>query len=137
MEKIFAGRKVGFDYTRISNPTTTIFERRLADLNVVESGDEIISSGSLFGGTSNFFRELKSFGVCVRYVKENRAENFADLLTNHTKLIYAEMIGNPRLDVTDICALVELAHENNLPLCIDSTVTTPYLVRPIELARML
>lgn len=154
LEKIFAGRKAGFVYTRVGNPTTANFERRIANLergagavafssgmaaisaailNVVESGDEIISSGGLFGGTSNFFRELKSFGVCVRYVKENRVENFSDLLTNRTKLIYAETIGNPKLDVTDICALAELAHKNNLPLCIDSTVTTPYLVRPIEL----
>ena len=154
LEKIFAGRKGGFVYTRVGNPTTANFERRIANLergagavafssgmaaisaailNIVESGDEIISSGSLFGGTGNFFRELKSFGVKVRYVKENRVENFADLLTSRTKLIYAETIGNPKLDVTDICALAELAHENNLPLCIDSTVTTPYLVRPIEL----
>lgn len=154
LEKIFALRKGGFAYTRISNPTTANFERRIANLecgagavafssgmaaicaailNVVESGDEIISSGGLFGGTSNFFRELKSFGVCVRYVKENRVENFADLLTNRTKLIYAETIGNPKLDVTDICALAELAHKNNLPLIVDSTVTTPYLVQPLDL----
>lgn len=115
LEKIFALRKGGFAYTRISNPTTAIFERRLADLergagavafssgmaaisaailNVVESGDEIISSGGLFGGssgglfggTSDFFRELKSFGVKVRYVKENRIEKFAELITDKTKL---------------------------------------------------
>lgn len=154
LEKIFALRKGGFAYTRISNPTTAIFERRIANLergagavafssgmaaisaailNVVEVGDEIISSGGLFGGTSDFFRELKSFGVSVRYVKENRVEKFAELITGKTKLIYAETIGNPKLDVTDIAALASLAHENNLPLCVDSTVTTPYLVRPIEL----
>lgn len=154
LEKIFALRKGGFAYTRISNPTTAIFERRLADLergagavafssgmaaisaailNVVESGDEIISSGGLFGGTSDFFRELKSFGVKVRYVKENRVEKFAELITDKTKLIYAETIGNPKLDVTDICALAELAHKNNLPLIVDSTVTTPYLVQPLDL----
>lgn len=154
MEKIFAGRKPGFIYTRVGNPTAATFERRITNLergagavafssgmaaisaaimNVVESGDEIISSGGLFGGTSNFFRELKSFGVAVRYVTENRAENFAELITERTKLIYAETIGNPKLDVTDIAALAEVAHEKNLPLIIDSTVTTPCLVRPLEL----
>ena len=90
LEKIFANRKAGFVYTRVGNPTTANFERRIANLergagavafssgmaaisaailNIVESGDEIISSGSLFGGTGNFFRELKSFGVSVRYFK--------------------------------------------------------------------
>lgn len=154
MEKIFAGRKPGFVYTRVGNPTTANFERRIANLergvgavafssgmaaiaaailNIVETGDEIISSGGLFGGTSNFFRELKSFGVNVRYVNENRVENFAKLITERTKLIYAETIGNPKLDVADISALANLAHENNLPLFVDSTVTTPYLIRPIEL----
>lgn len=154
LEKIFANRKAGFVYSRIGNPTTAIFERRLADLergagavafssgmaaisssilNVVEVGDEIISSGGLFGGTSALFRELKDFGVKVRYVKENRVEEFAKLITDKTKLIYAETIGNPKLDVTDIAALANFAHENNLPFFLDSTVTTPYLVRPLEL----
>lgn len=154
LEKIFAGQKPGFIYSRIANPTVAVFEQRIAKLergvgavafssgmaaiaaailNIVETGDEIISSGGLFGGTSNFFRELKGFGVKVRYVNENRVENFAELLTNRTKLIYAETIGNPKLDVTDISALAKLAHENDLPLFIDNTVTTPYLVRPLEL----
>lgn len=154
LEKIFANRKAGFVYSRIGNPTTAIFERRLADLergagavafssgmaavsaaimNILAAGDEIISSGSLFGGTSALFRDLKDFGVKVRYVTENRVENFAALLTDNTKLIYAETIGNPKLDVTDIAALSKFAHENNLPLFLDSTVTTPYLVRPLEL----
>lgn len=154
LEKIFAGRKAGFVYSRIGNPTTAIFERRLAELergagaiafssgmaaisvaimNILAAGDEIISSGSLFGGTSALFHDLKDFGVKIQYVTENRVENFAALLTDKTKLIYAETIGNPKLDVTDIAALAKFAHENNLPLLVDSTVTTPYLVRPLEL----
>ena len=154
LEKIFANRKAGFVYSRIGNPTTAIFERRLSDLergagavafssgmaaisaaimNILAADDEIISSGSLFGGTSALFSELKNFGIKVRYVTENRVENFAALLTDKTKLIYAETIGNPKLDVTDIAALANFAHENNLPLFLDSTVTTPYLVKPLEL----
>lgn len=129
LEKIFAGQKPGFIYSRIANPTVAVLEQRIsklergvgavafssdmaaiaaAILNIVETGDEIISGGGLFGGTSNFFRELKSFGVKVRYVNENRVENFAELLTNRTKLIYAETIGNPKLDVTDISALAKM-----------------------------
>lgn len=154
LEKIFANQKPGFVYSRIGNPTTSTFERRIANLehgagavafssgmaaisaailNVVAAGDEIVASGGLFGGTSNFFRELKSFGVNVRYVTDNRPENFAAQLTDKTKLLYVETIGNPKLDVADLSALAEVAHEKNLPLFVDATVTTPYLVRPLEL----
>ena len=154
LEKIFSLRKLGFIYSRIGNPTTATFERRISDLergagavafssgmaaisaaimNIVEVGDEIISSAGLFGGTSALFGELKSFGVNARYVTDNRVENFAELMTNKTKLVYVETIGNPKLDVADISSLAALAHENNLPLLVDSTVTTPYLVRPLEL----
>lgn len=154
MEKVFAGKKFGFVYTRVGNPTTAIFERRLANLergagavafssgmaaisaailNILQSGDEIISSGGVFGGTSGFFRELKNFGVTVRYVTENRAENFAKLINEKTKLIYAETIGNPKLDVANIGEIARISHEKNVPFCVDNTVTTPFLVRPIEL----
>lgn len=146
LEKIFIGRKADFAYTRISNPTTATFERRISNLergagavafssgmaaisaaimNIVEVGDEIISSAGLFGGTNDLFRELKNFGIKVNYVTENRVENFASLLTDKTKLLYVETIGNPKLDVPDITKLAALAHENKLPLIVDSTVTTP------------
>lgn len=154
MEKIFAGRKAGFIYTRVGNPTTANFERRLANLehgsgavafasgmaaisaavmNIVESGDEIVSSGSLFGGTGDFFKELKNFGVHVRYVTDNRAGSFAKLINDKTRLIYVETIGNPKLDVADIGELAKVAHGNNLPLFVDNTVTTPCLCRPLDL----
>ena len=154
LEKIFIGRKADFAYTRISNPTTATFERRISNLergagavafssgmaaisaaimNIVEVGDEIISSAGLFGGTNDLFRELKNFGIKVNYVTENRVENFASLLTDKTKLLYVETIGNPKLDVPDITKLAALAHENKLPLIVNSTVTTPYLVRPLNL----
>ena len=154
LEKIFSLRKPGFVYSRISNPTTATFEQRISNLergagavafssgmaaisasimNIVEVGDEIISSAGLFGGTSDLLRELESFGIKIRYVTDNRVENFAELITNKTKLFYVETIGNPKLDVADISSLAKLAHEKNLPLIVDSTVTTPYLVRPLEL----
>lgn len=154
LEKIFAGNKPGFIYTRISNPTTLTFEQRIAELengagavafssgmsaiasavmNVLEFGDEIITSGGLFGGTSDFFHELKNFGINVRYADENRVEKFAELVNDKTKLVYVESIGNPKLDVADIEQLSTFAHQNNLLFFIDSTVTTPYLVQPLNL----
>lgn len=153
MEKIFAGRKPGFVYTRVNNPTIANFERRMAALehgigavafssgmsaismaimNIVELGDEIVSSSGLFGGTSAFFNELKNLGINVKYVSENFPKNFANLITDKTKLIYVETIGNPKLDVADIKSLAELAHSKNLPLFVDNTVTTPYLIRPLD-----
>ena len=153
MEKIFAGRKPGFVYTRVNNPTIAHFERRMAALehgigavafssgmsaismaimNIVESGDEIVSNSGLFGGTNAFFNELKNFGVNVKYVSENLPKNFEMLITDKTKLIYVETIGNPKLDVADIKSLAELAHSKNLPLFVDNTVTTPYLIRPLD-----
>lgn len=154
MAKIFAGRKPGFVYTRVGNPTLATFERRIAALeegigalsfasgmaavsmsilNIVGAGDEIVASGSLFGGTSSLFRELASYGIHVRYAEENTRSAFSACFTEKTKLIYTETIGNPKLDVADIGALAELAHANGVPLFVDNTVTTPYLIRPITL----
>lgn len=154
MAKIFSGRKPGFVYTRVGNPTLATFERRIAALeegigalsfasgmaavsmsimNIVSAGDEIAASGSLFGGTSSLFRELSSYGIHVRYAEETTPEAFAACLTEKTKLLYTETIGNPKLDVADIGALAELAHANGVPLFVDNTVATPYLVRPIAL----
>ena len=154
MAKVFAGKKSGFVYTRVGNPTLATFERRLAALeegigalsfasgmaavsmsimNIVGAGDEIAASGSLFGGTSSLFRELATYGIRVRYTEENSPDAFAACLTEKTKLIYTETIGNPKLDVADIGALAELAHAHGLPLFVDNTVTTPYLVRPLAL----
>ncbi|MBR1728883.1 MAG: O-acetylhomoserine aminocarboxypropyltransferase/cysteine synthase [Selenomonadaceae bacterium] len=153
MEKIFAGKKPGFVYTRVNNPTIANFERRMTALehgigavafssgmsaismsimNIVENGDEIVSNSGLFGGTNAFFKEIKNFGVNVKYVVENKIDNFAKLITEKTKLIYVETIGNPKLDISDIKSLAELAHSKNLPLFVDNTVTTPYLIRPLD-----
>ena len=129
LEKIFSLRKLGFIYSRIGNPTTATFERRISDLergagavafssgmaaisaaimNIVEVDDEIISSAGLFGGTSALFGELESLGINIRYVTDNRVENFAELMTNKTKLFYVETIGNPKLDVGIFLHLLNL-----------------------------
>ena len=154
MVRVFNGRQPGFVYTRVGNPTLASFERRLAALeggigavsfasgmsavsmsimNIVGAGDEIVSNGSLFGGTGDFFRELSTYNVTIKYVASSNVEDFASLITEKTKLIYAETIGNPKLDIVDIEALAKLAHSYNLPLFIDNTVTTPYLVKPLSL----
>lgn len=154
MEKVFAGRKPGFVYTRVGNPTIAGFERRInaleggagavacasgmaavsqAVLNVVSQGDEIVASGGLYGGTSSLFRDLEHYGITVRYAGGDRVEDFEKALTERTRLVYVETIGNPKLNVTDIRALASLAHERNLPLFVDNTVTTPYLCQPLAL----
>ena len=154
MAKIFAGRKPGFVYTRVGNPTIAGFERRInaleggvgavacasgmaavsqAVLNVLSQGSEILASGGLYGGTSSLFRDFSEYGITVRYAAGDRVEDFAAALTERTRLIYVETIGNPKLDVVDIAALAELAHAHDVPLFVDNTVTTPYLCQPLKL----
>ena len=79
------------------------------------------------------FEDLEAFGITTKYVKENRPESYEALITDKTRVIFAETIGNPKLDVTDIGAVADMAHRHNLPLIIDNTVATPYLVKPLEL----
>ena len=130
MANVFAGCKPGFVYTRVNNPTVMSLERRIngleggagavafasgmaavshAVLNVLSSGDELVASGGLYGGTSSFFRDLAHYGITVRYAAGDRAEDFAAVMTARTKLLYVETIGNPKLDVPDLAALSELA----------------------------
>ena len=137
MAKIFAGRKPGFVYTRVGNPTIASFERRInaleggvgavacssgmaavtqAVLNILSQGDELVAAGGLYGGTSSIFRDLASFGITVRYAKGDKVADFAAVITEKTKLIYVETIGNPKLDVADIAGLAELAHDHEVPL---------------------
>ncbi|MCD8018219.1 MAG: aminotransferase class I/II-fold pyridoxal phosphate-dependent enzyme [Clostridiales bacterium] len=154
MEKIFHNQKPGHSYTRISNPTVAEFEQRMTVLEggrasiacssgmaalfnglmgMLQSGDEIVSSASLYGGTIDLFRDLEAFGITTRYVENNHLDDFREKTNEHTRCYFAETIGNPRLDVTDIRKLAELAHENKVPLLVDNTVATAYLVRPLEL----
>lgn len=152
--RLFSLEEKGDIYTRISNPTTEVFEKRMAALErgvgamavasgqmavaysiltLAKSGDEIISSASLYGGTyAMFFHRLPSLGINVRFVDPTVPEHFRQAITPKTKAIYAETIGNPQLDVLDIEAVAEIAHEAGIPLIMDNTFATPCLCRPFE-----
>ena len=151
---LFGLSEPGYIYTRIHNPTTTVFEERvalleggvgalavasgmaaitLAILNIAESGDEIISASNLYGGTYNLFAvTLPKYGINVKFVDPEDPENFRAAITDKTKAIFAETIGNPSLKVLDIEKVATIAHEAGIPLMIDNTFATPYLCRPIE-----
>ncbi|WP_211749730.1 homocysteine synthase [Paenibacillus sp. Marseille-Q4541] len=151
---LFSLQEFGNIYTRITNPTTDVFEKRIAALeggvgalatasgqaaitfailNIAGSGDEIVSSSSLYGGTYNLFSNtLKKLGITVRFVDSTDPENFRAAITDKTKALYAETIGNPQGNVLDIEAVAEIAHNNGLPLIVDNTFPSPYLLRPIE-----
>ena len=149
LEDVFRGRQMGQVYTRIGNPTTESLEKRLtlldggvaaiatssgmaaittAVMTIVRSGDEILSSSSLFGGTFSLFRDtLSNFGITTRFVDPTDLEGFKNAVNDRTRLIFVETIGNPKLDVPDIPALADIAHDAGLPIIVDATVTTPYL----------
>lgn len=154
LEKIFENKAVGFSYTRVGNPTVTAFEERITNLeggvasiacasgmaaltnaflNILQAGDEIVTSASLYGGSIDLFRDFEAFGISTTYVENNNLEAFERAITDKTKLIFAETIGNPRLDVTDIKKLAEFAHAHGLPLIVDNTVATSFLLKPISL----
>jgi O-acetylhomoserine (thiol)-lyase len=152
--RLFALPEEGNVYTRIMNPTTAVFEERMAALeggvgalatasgqaaitlavcNIARAGQEIVSSQSLYGGTYTLFRyTLARLGITVRFVDASDPENFAKATTRATRAFYVETIGNPKLDVPDIAAIAELAHAAGVPLIVDNTFATPYLCRPIE-----
>ena len=153
-QALFSLAEPGNIYTRIMNPTQNVFEERitaleggvgalatssgqaaihLALLNIVESGDEIVASSNLYGGTYNLLNvTFKKLGITVHFVDPSNPENFAQAITKKTKAVYAETIGNPRIDVLDIEAVAQVAHNNNIPLIVDNTFPTPYLLRPFE-----
>lgn len=154
LENIFLGYEPGYIYSRINNPTVDAFEKRmtyleggigsiacssgmaavtLAVLNLLKSGQELISGSGIFGGTYSLFNGLEDYGITARYAKDNRVESFEALITDKTRLIFVETIGNPKLDVPDIKKLGELAHSHGIPLIVDNTITSPYLMKPIEL----
>lgn len=154
LERVFHHQASGFAYTRIGNPTTAAFESRMAALeggigavacasgmgaismallNILGSGDEIIASSCLFGGTIDLFGDLENLGIHTKFVVDMTPEAVAPLITEHTKAIFTEVIGNPKLNVVDVAALAQLAHSHGIPLLVDSTTATPCLIRPIEL----
>ena len=153
LEKIFENKAPGYCYTRVGNPTISAFENRITKLeggiasiacasgmaalmnafmNILRSGDEIISSASLYGGTIDLFTDLEAFGITTRYVENNNWEQIEGAINEHTRLIFAETIGNPCLDVTDIERLAEVAHSHGLPLIVDNTTSTPYLIQVLN-----
>src|SRR6516165_2138620 len=151
---LFGLRQFGNIYTRIMNPTQDAFERRiaaleggvgalatasgqsaetLAILNIAGAGDEIISSTSLYGGTYNLFHyTLPRLGITVKFLDPDDFEGIRAAINEKTRAIYAETVGNPKLDVIDIETLAGIAHEHKLPLVIDNTHPSPALTRPIE-----
>jgi len=151
---LFGLKEAGNIYTRLMNPTTDVLEKRIAQmeggvgavafssgmaaitaavLNICKTGDHIVSSSSLYGGTGTLFAHtLPRFGIETTLVDSGNAENFAAAITDKTRLVYIETIGNPKNDVLDYDRIAEIAHEHNLPLICDNTVASPILFRPIE-----
>lgn len=151
---LFALKEAGNIYTRIGNPTTDVLEKRVAMLeggvgalavasgsaaityailNIASAGDEIVSSTALYGGTHNLFAHtLNKFGITTIFVSSENPEDYEKAITDKTKLIFAETVGNPKLGVLDIEGLAQIAHKHNIPLILDNTIPTPYLLRPIE-----
>lgn len=151
---MYALEKEGNIYTRLGNPTTEVLEKRVAMLEggvgalalasgaaaiacailtLVKSGDEIVSSSALYGGTYNFFANvLKRMGIKTVFVTSDKPEDYEKAITDKTKLIFAETVGNPQLAVLDIENIAKIAHNKNIPLIVDNTVPTPYLLRPFE-----
>ena len=151
---LFALRKFGNIYTRIMNPTQDAFERRVAALeggvgalatasgqaaeflaitNVASAGDQIVTSSQLYGGTYNLFSQtLPRLGITSTFVDGRDPENFRRAITPRTRALYAETVGNPSLDTLDIRAVADVAHEAGIPLIVDNTFPSPYLVNPLK-----
>ena len=151
---LFALRKPGNIYTRIMNPTNDVFEQRIAALeggigalavasgsaaitysilNIAGAGDEIVSASTLYGGTYNLFSTtLPRLGIKTTFVNPDEPQNFQKAITSKTKAVYIESIGNPGTNLIDIEAVAKIAHDNGIPLIIDNTFGTPYLIKPIE-----
>ncbi|NOY86078.1 MAG: homocysteine synthase [Deltaproteobacteria bacterium] len=150
---LFALKELGNIYTRIMNPTSDVFEKRialldggvgalavssgqsattLAILNIARSGDEIVSATSLYGGTYNLFRyTLEKLGIKVHFVDSSDPENFRTAINEKTRAVYLESVGNPKLDVPDFEAIAEVAHGAGVPVIMDNTIS-PILFRPFD-----
>ena len=150
---LFALKEFGNIYTRLMNPTTDVLEKRIALLeggvgalavssgqsaitlgllNIAQAGDEIVSADNLYGGTYNLFHyTFPRLGIKVNFVKSNDLGAFRGAITGKTKALYAESIGNPKLDVADLEGISTIAHDNGIPFVLDNTVS-PYLLRPMD-----
>ncbi|NOW90255.1 O-acetylhomoserine (thiol)-lyase [Clostridium beijerinckii] len=153
--RLFDYSEEGHSYVRFSNPTNTVLERRLASLeggieaialgsgmaaisntflNIAKSGDEIVAVNTLYGGSTTLLNSiLPDYGIVGRFVEdENDIESYRKVITEKTKAIYSESLGNPGMNIIDIEAVANLAHEHGIPLIVDNTFATPYLLRPFE-----
>jgi len=150
---LFGLKEFGNIYTRLMNPTTDVFEKRMAlldggvgalafasgqsaitvsILNIAQAGDEIVSADNLYGGTYNLFHyTFPKLGLKVKFVKSNDLKALESAITPKTKAVYAESIGNPKLDVADLEGISKIAHKNGIPFILDNTVS-PYLLKPID-----
>ncbi len=151
---LFGLKEFGNIYTRIMNPTNDVFEQRVAALeggvgalafasgsaavtfsilNIAGAGDHVVSANSLYGGTYNLFvHTLPRFGLEFDLIDPVDPENFRRALKPNTKALFAETVGNPKLDTLDIAAVAQIAHEAGVPLIVDNTMATPYLIKPID-----
>lgn len=151
---LFALKELGNIYTRISNPTTDILEQRVTQLEggaaslamasgtaaifnsiitLAQAGDEIVSASNLYGGTyTQFDSILPQLGITTRFVDQSDPRNFEKAINDKTRALFLESIGNPVLDVADVAAVADIAHAHGLPLIVDGTFTTPYLLNSIE-----
>src|SRR3981189_3431429 len=151
---LFALQKYGNIYSRIGNPTVAAFEERLASLEggigggatssgqaaefltftaLAEAGEHIVAAGGLYGGTiTQLDGTLRRFGVSTTFIAGDSLDDYAAAITEQTRLIYTEVIGNPGGTIADLAGMAELAHAHDLPLVVDATLAPPYLCRPIE-----
>ncbi|WP_408955587.1 O-acetylhomoserine aminocarboxypropyltransferase/cysteine synthase family protein [Natroniella sp. ANB-PHB2] len=154
LEKVFNQRAPGYVYTRVNNPSIRKVEEKLASIEegksailsssgmsaiatatlaILEQGDEFIATSSLFGGTYNLFKSYKNYGIEPKFASGVEREDIAELITERTKFVFAETLGNPKLDIPDLRGIAQLCRKHGVALIIDSTMTTPSLIKPLEL----
>lgn len=153
-EDQFGLKKPGFIYSRLANPTWDVLEKRIAALeggtaalatatgaaaislsliNLAGAGDEIIAAPTLYGGTIELFTDtFRHLGITVKYADPDDPQSFAVLITDKTKAVYLESLGNPAINIPDFEAIAEIAHKNGIPVLVDNTFATPFLFRPFE-----
>lgn len=153
-EDQFGLKKPGFIYSRLANPTWDVLEKRIAALeggtaalatatgaaaislsliNLAGAGDEIIAAPTLYGGTVELFTDtFRHLGITVKYANPDDPQSFAALITDKTKAVYLESLGNPAINIPDFEAIAEIAHKNGIPVLVDNTFATPFLFRPFE-----
>lgn len=153
LEKVFAHKSMGYAYTRIGNPTISALEKKVSELEnavgaiccssgmaaitssllaICEKGDEIIAGQGLYGGTIGLFHDLEKFGIHTVFADMSSVNDVKSKINDRTRVIFGEVIANPALTVMDIDGLSKVAHERNIPLIVDSTTATPYLIKPLE-----